>query len=125
MDDLEEVTEGLSEEGTIFERVLEPDELLEDLVSNTLMVVFAVLAGLAALLTLLFLALTVVLLAFSVGPAVLVVGLATIAVLSLFVTVLAVGGFLYLRPDIPSAVRQKIDHALTSEHPERVVERYR
>ena len=125
MDDLDDIAEGLFEIEDIFERVLEPEELLEDLVSNTLMVIFAVLAGFAALLTLLFFALTVVLLAFSVGPAVLAVALATIAVLSLFVTVVAVGGFLYLRPDIPSAVRQKIDDALTSEHPERVVDRYR
>jgi hypothetical protein len=47
--------------------------------------------------------------------------LATIAE-GLFVTVVAVGWFLFLRPDIPSAVRQRIDDALTSEHPERVVD---
>jgi membrane protein implicated in regulation of membrane protease activity len=112
MDDLEDIAEGLFEIEDIFEEILEPDELLEDLVSNTIAVAFALLAGFAALLTLLVLAVTVALLVVSSGSAALVAALVTIAVLSLFLTVLAVVGFLYFRPSIPSEVRDKIDSAL-------------
>jgi len=112
MDDLDDIVEGLFEIEDIFEEVLEPGELLEDLASNTIAVVFALAAGFAALLTLLLLAVAVVLLALSVGPVAAVVALAVLGMLGLLVTVLAVGGFLYFRTGLRSDIQRKIDDAL-------------
>jgi hypothetical protein len=112
MDDLDDIAEGLTEIEDIFEGVLEPGELLEDLASNTIAVVFALVAGFAVLLTLLLLAVAVVLFALSVGPVAAVVALAVLAMFGLFVTVLAVGGFLYFRTSLRSDIQRKIDDAL-------------
>jgi hypothetical protein len=112
MDDLDDIVEGLFEIEDIFEEVLEPGELLEDLASNTIAVVFALVAGFAALLTLLLLAVAVVLFALSVGPVAAVVALAVLAMFGLLLTVLAVGGFLYFRTSLRSDIQQKIDDAL-------------
>jgi membrane protein implicated in regulation of membrane protease activity len=67
--------------------------------------VFALGAAVAAVLTLL-LALLFVL--FAIGPVAVVATLVVVGDLS---TMLAVAGFVYLRPDIPSSVRRKIEAA--------------
>jgi hypothetical protein len=112
MDDLDDIAEGLFEIEDIVEEVFEPEELIEDLASNTMAVVFALVAGLAALLTLLLVAVAVVLLALSLGPVAALVAIGVLAVFGLLVTVLAVGGFLYVRTSLPSDVQQTVDDAL-------------
>jgi hypothetical protein len=165
MDDIEEIVEAIDDIEDVVEEVFEPEDLLGDLIENTAMVVIALIAGFAAVLTFLLFFLTVVLALLSVGP---VTILAALTFLNFFVVGLAVGAFLYIRTDIPADVRKKLrsareqaddtphddgsmtqqeavdelkeqyaegeiedhelddalDEALTSEEPEKVVEKY-
>lgn len=73
------------------------------------MIVFALLAGIAAVVALLMFLLTMVLLVVSVGPLWVV---AALTVLSFLTMVLAIGGFLYVRTDVPSDVQRRVDSAL-------------
>ena len=109
MDDLEDVIEAVVDIEDIVEEIADPEELLEDFIESPLLILFALGAALAAVVTVLLIAATLLFLLFAVGP-VLVVGV--LAIISLFVTALAVGGFVYFRTDIPSDVQRKIDTAL-------------
>lgn len=109
MDDLDDIAEAIFDIEDIVEEVVEPEEFLEDFVENPLLVIFAIVAGFAAILTVLLLLFTVALLVLAVGP----VGiLVLLTVLNLLLLGLAIAGFLYVRTDIPSDVQQKINDAL-------------
>jgi len=92
----------------IAEEVFEPDELVEDLLENTVVIAVALLATFAAVLTFVLFALTILL--YFVAPA-LALFVAIFAIFGLVVTMLAVVGFLYIRTDIPDHVRRKIESA--------------
>jgi len=108
MDDLEDILEAIVDIEEIVEEVAEPAELIEDFVESPLLIALALAAALAAVVTVLLVAATVLFLLFA-GP-VLIVGF--LAMVFLVLTLLAVGGFIYFRTDIPSDVQQKIDSAL-------------
>ena len=93
MDDLDDIVEAVVDIEDIVEEVAEPAELI---------------AVLAAAVTVLLILATILFLLFA-GP-VLVVGF--LAMVFLFLTLLAVGGFIYFRTDIPSDIQRKIDSAL-------------
>lgn len=109
MDDLEDIVEAVVDIEDIVEEIAEPDELIEDFVESPLLIALALAAALGAVLTVLLIAATLLFVLFAVGPVV-VVGF--LAVVFLFVTLLAVGGFVYFRTDIPSDVQRKLETAL-------------
>mgnify|MGYP006280286799 FL=1 len=108
MDDLEDIVEAVVDIEDIVEEVAEPAELIEDFVESPLLIALALGAVLAAAVTVLLVLATILFVLFA-GP-VLVVGF--LAMVFLFFTLLAVGGFIYFRTDIPSDVQRKIDSAL-------------
>jgi uncharacterized protein (DUF58 family) len=108
MVDLEDLVEAVVDIEDIAEEVLEPAELLEDFIETPLLVAFALGAVVAAILTVLLLLLTLLLLLFAIGP---VAVAASLVIIGGLVTMLAVAGFVYLRPNIPSSVRRKIEAA--------------
>ena len=108
MDDLEDVVEAVVDIEDIVEEIAEPAELIEDFIESPLLIALALGAVLAAVITGLLVVATLVFLLFA-GP-VLVVGF--LAMVFLFLTLLAVGSFVYFRTDIPSDVQHKIDTAL-------------
>ncbi|WP_267639578.1 hypothetical protein [Haloarchaeobius amylolyticus] len=108
MVDLEDLVDAVDDIEDIVEELTDPAEFLEDLVENPLLVVLALGAAAAAVVTVLLVLATLLFLVFAVGP---VAVLVTLAVLGLFVTMLAVSGFVYLRTDIPARVQRKIDAA--------------
>ena len=108
MDDLEDIVEAVVDIEEIVEEVAEPAELIEDFVESPLLIALALGAVLAAIVTFLLVLATILFLLFA-GP-VLIVGF--LAMVFLFLTLLAVGGFVYFRTDIPSDVQRKIDSAL-------------
>jgi len=108
MDDLEDILEAVVDIEDIVEEIADPGELIEDFVESPLLIALALAAALAAVVTVLLVAATVLLLLLA-GP-ILIVGF--LAMVFLVLTLLAVGGFIYFRTDIPSDVQQKIDSAL-------------
>lgn len=108
MVDLEDLVEAVVDIEDIVAELAEPDELLEEFLESPLVILLALGAAVAALLTALLVAATVLFLVFAVGPVAVV---ATLAVLSVLGTLLAVGGFVYFRTDIPSDVQRQIDAA--------------
>jgi len=108
MDDLEDIVEAVVDIEDIVEEIADPAELIEDFVSSPLLIALALAAALAAVVTVLLVAATILFLLLA-GP-VLIVGF--LAVVFLFLTLFAVGGFVYFRTDIPSDVQRKIDTAL-------------
>jgi hypothetical protein len=108
MVDLEDVVEAVVDIEDIVEEIAEPAELVEDFLEAPLLIVFALGAAVAAVLTLLLVLLTLLFVLFAIGPVAVVATLVVVGGLS---TMLAVAGFVYLRPDIPSSVRRKIDAA--------------
>jgi len=108
MDDIEDLFEAVVDIEDIVEEVAEPGELIEDFVESPLLIALALAAALAAVVTALLIAATLLFVLLA-GP-VLVVGF--LAVVFLFLTLFAVGGFIYFRTDIPSDVQRKLDSAL-------------
>ena len=108
MDDLEDIVEAVVDIEDIVEEIAEPGELIEDFVESPLLIALALAAALAAVVTVLLIAATILFLLVA-GP-VLIVGF--LAVVFLFLTLFAVGGFIYFRTDIPSDVQRKLDSAL-------------
>lgn len=108
MDDLEDVVEAVVDIEDIVEEVADPEELLEDFVESPLLIGLALSAVLAAVITVLLVIVTLLFVLFA-GP-VFVVG--ALAMGCLFMTALAVGGFIYFRTDIPSDLQQRVDNAL-------------
>jgi len=108
MVDIEDLVEAVVDIEDVVEEIAEPEELLEDFVDNPLLIAFALVAAAAALVTVLLVTATLLFLLFAVGPVAVVASLAIVGVL---LTILAVTGFVYLRTDIPSDVRQKIEAA--------------
>jgi hypothetical protein len=108
MVDLEDLVEAVVDIEDIAEEVLEPAELLEDSIETPLLVVFALGAAIAAILTVLLLLLTLLFVLFAIGPVAVV---ASLVLVGGMLTMLTVAGFVYLRPDIPSSVRRKIEAA--------------
>ena len=106
MDDLDDIAEAVVDVEDIAEEVFEPDELLEDFEANPLGILLALIAAGAALFTLLMVAVLAVLFAFRFGLLPIVVAL---LVFGLLVTLLAVGGFLYVRSGVPHRVERKIN----------------
>jgi hypothetical protein len=108
MVDLEDFVEALGDIEDIVEELADPAELVEDFLETPLLVVLAFGAAIAAVVTVLLLLLTLLLLLLAVGP---VAVLASLVVVGVVLTTLAVGGFLYVRTDIPADVRRRIDAA--------------
>lgn len=108
MVDLEELVEAVVDIEDIVEELTEPAELIEDFVEAPLLIVFALGAAVAAALTLVLLLLTLLFVLLAVGPVAVV---ASLVVVGGLLTMVTVAGFVYLRPDIPSRVRRKIDAA--------------
>lgn len=106
MDDIEDVVEAVVDVEEITEEIFEPEELLEDFAANPVSILFALVTAVAALFTLLMVAALVVLFAFQYGLFPIV---AVLSVFGLLVTVLALGGFLYVRTGIPHRIQRKID----------------
>lgn len=109
MDDLDDVAEAIVDIEDIVEEIADPEELLDDLLDDPLVILFGLVAGFAALIAALLLLLTVALLVLAIGPVEVV---ALLTVLCFLAMGLAIGGFLYVRTDIPSDVQRKIDAAL-------------
>lgn len=108
MVDLEDIVEAVVDIEDIVEEIAEPDELVADFLETPVLVVFALVAGVAAVLTLLLLAVTLLFALLAVGPVVAVASLVVVAGLS---TLLAVAGFVYVRTEIPADVRRTIEAA--------------
>ncbi|WP_136591759.1 hypothetical protein [Salinigranum halophilum] len=108
MVDLEDFVEAIVDIEDIVEEVTEPAELLEDFVEAPLLIVFALGAAVAAVLTLVLMLVTLLFVLFAVGPVAVVASLVLVGGL---LTMLTVAGFVYLRPEIPASVRRKIDAA--------------
>jgi hypothetical protein len=108
MVDLEDVVEAVGDIEDIVEELADPEELVEDFVESPLLVVLALGAAVAAVGTVLLLLLTLLLLLLAVGP---VAVLASLVVVGVLLTTLAVGGFVYFRTDIPADVRRTIEAA--------------
>jgi hypothetical protein len=106
MDDLDDIAEAVVDVEDIAEEVFEPDELLEDFEANPLGILLALAAAGAALFTLLMLAVLVVLVAFQFGFLPIAIAL---FVFGLLATLLALGGFLYIRSGVPHRVERKIN----------------
>ena len=109
MVDLEDLVDAVVDIVDIVEELADPEELLEDLVENPLLVVLALGAAVAAVLTVLLFLVALLFLVFAIGPVAVV---ATLAVLGVSLTVLAVAGFVYFRTEIPAGVQRKIEAAL-------------
>lgn len=105
--DLDDLIEAAVDIEDIAEEVAEPADLIEDFVESPAMVLVALLAAGAAVFTLLMLAVAVI--------GALVFGFVWVAVVlalfGLFVTIGAIAVFLYVRTDIPSGVRRRIEDA--------------
>ena len=108
MVDLEDFVEAIVDIEDIVEEVTEPAELLEDFVEAPLLIVFALGAAVAAVLTLVLMLVTLLFVLFAVGPVAVVASLVLVGGL---LTGFTVAGFVYLRPEIPASVRRKIDAA--------------
>ena len=107
MDDLDDVVEAIVDIEGIVEEVGEPAELIEDFIESPLLIALALGAVLAAVVSVLLVVATILFLLFA-GP-VLVVGV--LAMVFILLTLLALGGFIYFRTDIPADVQRKIDSA--------------
>ena len=107
MDDLDDVVEAIVDIEDIVEEVAEPAELIEDFIESPLLIALALGAVLAAVVSVLLVVATILFLLFA-GP-VLVVGV--LAMVFILLTLLALGGFIYFRTDIPADVQRKIDRA--------------
>lgn len=105
--DIDDVVEAAFDIEDIAEEIADPEDLIEDFVESPAMVVAALVAVAAAVFTLLMFVLAVI--------AALVFGfvwvLVIFALLGLFATVGAIAAFLYVRTDIPSDVRRRIEQA--------------
>jgi hypothetical protein len=108
MVDLEDFVEAIVDIEDIVEELTEPAALLEDFVEAPLLIVFALGAAVAAVLTLVLMLMTLLFVLFAVGPVAVVASLVLVGGL---LTMLTVAGFVYLRPEIPASVRRKIDAA--------------
>jgi hypothetical protein len=108
MVDLEDLVEAIVDIEDIVEELTEPAALLEDFVEAPLLIVFALGAAVAAVLTLVLMLMTLLFVLFAVGPVAVVASLVLVGGL---LTMLTVAGFVYLRPEIPASVRRKIDAA--------------
>ncbi|WP_142861186.1 hypothetical protein [Salinigranum halophilum] len=108
MVDLEDFVEAVVDIEDIVEELTEPAALLEDFVEAPLLIVFALGAAVAAVLTLVLMLMTLLFVLFAVGPVAVVASLVLVGGL---LTMLTVAGFVYLRPEIPASVRRKIDAA--------------
>jgi membrane protein implicated in regulation of membrane protease activity len=108
MDDLEDIVEAVVDIEDIVEEVTDPEELFEDFIESPLLILLALGAVAAAVVTALLVVATLLFVVFA-GP-VLLVGLLALA--GFGATALAVGAFVYLRTDIPSDVQRKIETAL-------------
>jgi uncharacterized membrane protein len=106
MDDIEDIVEAIVDVEEITEEIFEPEELLEDFAVSPVSILFALVTAVAALFTLLMVAALVVLFAFQYGVFPIV---AVLAVFGFLVTVLALGGFLYVRTGIPHRIQRKIN----------------
>lgn len=106
MDDLDDIFEDIEDIG---EEILEPDELLEDLIEEPTEVITSLIAVIFGGITILLILLTLILLLITTGPLAI---LATFAGLTLFITVISIGAFIYLRTNIPNQVETKINNAL-------------
>lgn len=109
MDDLDDVLEAVDELEDLVEEVADPEDLVEDALAEPLTVIAALAAAAMAAFGVLALLLTAVLLVFALG---LVRAVAAIAVLSIALSLVSFGAFLYLRTDVPDHVQAKIDEAL-------------
>jgi len=105
--DLDDVVEAAVDIEDIAEEVADPEDLIEDFAESPAVVVIALVAAGAAVFTLLMIILAII--------AALVFGfvgvLLIFAFLGLFATIGAIAVFLYLRTDIPSDVRRRIEDA--------------
>jgi len=108
MTDIEDIAEAVVDIEDIVEEVADPEDLIEDFAENAMMVLFALLAGAMALVTVLLIVLTAVLAVVGIGALWVFVLLTTFAFVT---TLLAVGAFIYVRTDLPSHLRKKIDSA--------------
>jgi len=108
MADLEDIAEAVVDIEDIVEEVADPEDLIEDFAENALMVLFALLAGAMALVTVLLILLTVVVAVLGIGALWVFVLLTSFAFVTTF---LAVAAFIYVKTDIPSDLRRKIDSA--------------
>jgi hypothetical protein len=108
MVDIEDIVEAVVEIEDIVEEIAEPDELVEDFLETPLMIAFALAAGVAAVLTLLLVAVTLLFALFALGP---VAVAASLVVVSGLVTLLTVAGFVYFRTEIPADLRRTIEAA--------------
>lgn len=108
MVDLEDFVDAVVDIEDVVAELAEPADLLEDLLENPLVVVFALGAAVAAVLTVLTVLATLLLLLFAVGPVAVV---ASFVLVGALLTTLAVAGVVYFRTDIPASVRRTIDAA--------------
>lgn len=109
MDDLEDAFEAIIDIEDIAEEIFEPDELLEDLIEDPLEIIASLAVVLFGGLTILLILLVLLLLLIASGPLAI---LATFAGLTMFVTIISIGAFIYLRTNIPNHVETKINNAL-------------
>jgi predicted membrane protein len=105
--DLDDVVEAAVDIEDIAEEVAEPEDLIEDFVESPAVVLVGLFAAGAAVFTLLMLVLAIVA-AFAFG---FLWVLVIFALLGLFATIGAIAVFLYVRTDIQSDVRRRIEDA--------------
>ncbi len=108
MDDLEDVFEAFDDIDDIVEEVLDPEDLFEDFREEPLKIAAALAAAIGAAFTALMLVVVLVVLGLRFGLLLVVAGLTVVGV---FVTVLALGVFLWARTDVPHRVQRKINRA--------------
>jgi len=109
MTDLEDIIEAVFEIEDLLVEIAEPDELIDDLVVDPLVILVGLVAGVAGIIAFGLFILTTFLLLLAIGP---VRVLAVLTVVSFLTTLLAIGAFLYIRTDIPTSTQEKIDDAL-------------
>lgn len=108
MVDLEDLFEAVVDIEDIAEKVLEPAEPLEDFLEAPLLVAFALRAAVATVLTLCLLLVTLLFVLFAIAPVAVV---ASLVLAGRILTMLTATGFVYVRLDISSGVRRKIEAA--------------
>jgi hypothetical protein len=109
MTDLDDILEAVIDIEEIAEEVFDPEELVEDLIKEPLKIFLALVAAIAGVLTLILVLVTIIFVFLAVGA---VAALITLAGITLMATILAIGGFIYFKTDIPSHLDSKINKAM-------------